>query len=130
MAGADLGVGANLNGGIAFPADNAWNTDISGAPVDANSDNLIASIGLTKGLHPDFGSGLYAGAPISIPYVVVSGTQPNVAINFTAYGSESDSGPYPIPLNAPIEGQEADGSAFGGDRHVIVTNPDTNRLYY
>jgi hypothetical protein len=129
MASADLGVGANLNGGIPFPADNAWNTDISGAPVDPNSDNLIATIGLTKGLHPDFGSGLYAGAPIGIPYVVVAGTQAKVAINFTAYGSESDPGPYPVPANAPIEGQQADGSAFGGDRHVIVIDRDNNRLY-
>src|SRR5262245_2189082 len=32
-----------------FPADNAWNTDISSAPVDANSDNYINSIGRTLG---------------------------------------------------------------------------------
>ena len=129
MASADLGVGANLNGGIPFPADNPWNTDISGAPVDPSSVNLIASIGAAKGLHPDFGSGLYSGAPIGIPYMVVSATRPGVAITFTAYGSESDPGPYPVPPNAPIEGQQADGSAFGGDRHVIVINRDSNRLY-
>ena len=57
MAGADLGDNANLHGAVPFPSDNAWNTDISGSDVDPNSDNLIASIGLTTGLHPDFGSG-------------------------------------------------------------------------
>lgn len=129
MAAADLGPGANLNGAIPFPADNAWNTDISQSPVDPNSDNLIASIGLTTGLHPDFGSGLYDGAPIGIPYVVVSNSQAPVAITFTAYGSESDPGPYPIPANAPIEGQLANGQPFGGDRHVLVINRDSNRLY-
>ena len=129
LSGASLGAGASLNGAIPFPASNAWNTDISGAAVDANSDALIASIGLTRGLHPDFGSGLYEGAPIGIPYVVVSSAQPKVAVTFTDYGDESDSGPYPIPADAPIEGQQANGSAFGGDRHVLVIDRDANRLY-
>ncbi len=127
--GADLGVGASLHGALPFPASNAWNTDISSAPVDANSDALIASIGLTRGLHPDFGAGLYNGAPMGIPYVVVSGSQPKVAITFTAYGDESDPGPYPVPANAPIEGAMADGSVFGGDRHVLVIDRDSHRLY-
>lgn len=129
FSGADLGVGANLNGAIAFLAANAWNQDISGAPVDPNSANLIATIGLAKGLHPDFGSGLYNGAPIGIPYVVVAGSQPKVPITFNAYGDESDPGPYPVPADAPIEGQRADGGAFGGDRHVLVIDRDANRLY-
>jgi hypothetical protein len=129
LAGADLGVGASLRGAVSFPASNAWNTPISNAPVDPNSDALIASIGLTRGLHPDFGAGLYEGAPIGIPYVVVSSTQPKVSIRFTDYGDESDPGPYPVPANAPIEGQQANGSAFGGDRHVLVIDRDTNRLY-
>ena len=129
VSGASLGVGASLNGALPFPASNAWNTDVSGAAVDANSDALIASIGLTRGLHPDFGAGLYEGTPIGIPYVVVSGTQPKVAITFTDYGDESDPGPYPVPANAPIEGQQANGSAFDGDRHVLVIDRDANRLY-
>lgn len=73
LQGAALGEGASLNGAIPFPAGNAWNTDISVAPA---SDTLIASIGATRGLHPDFGAGLWDGAPISIPYVVVGATQP------------------------------------------------------
>lgn len=129
LAAADLGAGASLHGAIPFPASNAWNTDISGAPVDSNSDALIASIGLTRGLHPDFGAGLYDGAPIGIPYVVVAGSQPKVAITFTAYGDESDPGPYPVPADAPIEGALASGAAFGGDRHVLVIDRDTSRLY-
>ncbi|MEO7402042.1 MAG: hypothetical protein ABIU95_00065, partial [Burkholderiales bacterium] len=104
MAGASVGAGASLNGAIPFPASNAWNTSVSGAPLDPNSDNLIASIGLDRGLHPDFGSGFFDGAPIGIPYVVVGGTQSRVRINWTAYGDESDPSPYPIPSNAPIEG--------------------------
>jgi hypothetical protein len=127
FASAALGAGAALNGSIAFPADNAWNTDISGAAVDPNSDNLIASIGLTTGLHPDFGAGLLGGAPIGIPYVVVAGSQAKVSITFTAYGSESDPGPYPVPNDAPVEGGSA--ASNTGDRHVLVIDRDNNRLY-
>ena len=129
LAAANLGAGASLHGAIPFPASNAWNTDISGAAVDSNSDALIASIGLTRGLHPDFGAGLYDGAPIGIPYVVVSGSQPKVAITFTDYGDESDPGPYPVPADAPIEGALASGAPFGGDRNVLVIDRDANRLY-
>lgn len=125
VRGATLGVGAPLNGAVPFPASNDWNADISGLPIDPNSDNLIASIGLTRGLFPDFGAGLWEGAPIGIPYVVVAGTQPRVAVQFTDYGDESDAGPYPIPSNAPIEG----GPSSTGDRHVIVIDRDNNRLY-
>jgi len=122
---AALGVGASLNGALPFPSTNAWNTDVSGAPVDPNSDALIASIGLATGLHPDFGAGLYNGAPIGIPYVVVDGAQARVAMNWTAYGDESDPGPYPVPSNAPVEGAPD----TAGDRHVLVIDRDNNRLY-
>ena len=122
---ASLGSGAALNGALAFPSNNAWNTDVSAAPVDPNSDALIASIGLATGLHPDFGAGLYNGSPIGIPYVVVAGTQPRVAMNWQAYGDESEAGPYPVPPNAPVEGAPD----INGDRHVLVIDRDNNRLY-
>jgi hypothetical protein len=120
----DLGPGASLHGKRPFPSDNPWNQDISTAPVDPNSANLIASIGLNTGLHPDFGT-VYNGAPNGIPYVVVSGAQEGVPINFTAYGDESDPGPYPVPASAPIEG----GPTSTGDRHVLVIDRDNWKLY-
>jgi hypothetical protein len=120
----DLGVGASLHGQRLFPNDNPWNQDISTMPVDANSSNLISSIGLSTGLHADFGT-VFNGAPNGIPYVVVSGSEALAPINFTAYGDESDAGPYPIPANAPIEG----GPSSTGDRHVLVVNRDNWKLY-
>jgi hypothetical protein len=93
------------------------------ASVDPNSDALIASIGLTKGLHPDFGAS-YGGGPFGIPYVVVSGGTPGVSVTFD-YADESDPGAYPIPVSAPIEG----GSSSSGDRHVIVIDRDHWKLY-
>lgn len=120
----DLGPGASLHGKQVFPPDNPWNQDISRLPIDPNSANLIASIGRDDPLHPDFGP-LYHGAPNGIPYIVVAGTQPLVPINFTAYGAESDPGPYPVPRNAPVEG----GPSSTGDRHVLVVDRDRWKLY-
>jgi len=120
-----LGRAASLNGFLPFPADNAWNQDVSTAPVDPNSANYINFIGTTTPLHPDFGAGLYANQTIGIPYVVVSGS-PFVTITYTAYGDESDPGPMPVPKNAPIEGYPNPGN---GDRHVLVLDRDNCWLY-
>lgn len=119
-----LGNGSgDLGGRAIFPADNPWRADVSSAPTDANSDNLIASCGPSTGMHPDFGT-VYAGAPNGIPYVVVHGNQARVPVSFT-YADESDPGPYPIPPYAPIEG----GPQSTGDRHVIVLDADNWKLY-
>jgi hypothetical protein len=121
--GTGLGPNASLEGRRPFPADNPWNTPVDQDPVDPNSDTLIASIGLTRGLHPDFGAS-YNGGPFGIPYIVVGGTTPAVSVTFD-YADESDPGPYSIPADAPIEG----GAASGGDRHVLVIDRDHWKLY-
>lgn len=121
--GGTIEINGDLQGRRIFPANDAWNTAIDTAPVDANSANLIASIGLNTGLHPDFGANL-DGSPFGIPYVLVSGTQAPVNVTFD-YADESDPGPYPIPRSAPIEG----GAGSSGDRHVIVIDRDHWKLY-
>jgi hypothetical protein len=121
-----VGQGASLNGFLPFPSDNLWNKDISSSPVDFNSAAIISYIGPTIGLHPDFGSGLYNGSYMGIPYTVVDSTQPPISVNYTAYGSESDPGPMPIPLTAPIEGYPDPGT---GDRHVLVLDNANCFLY-
>jgi hypothetical protein len=121
-----LGQGANLNGFRPFAGDSPWNTDISSAPVDANSDAIINFIGPSIGLHPDFGAGQYQGSDMGIPYIVVGASQMPVNIVFTAYGDESDPGPMPVPANASIEGDPNPGS---GDRHVLVLDNSTCFLY-
>jgi hypothetical protein len=118
-----LGVGASLGGRRPFPDDDPWNQDVSRLPVDPNSEALIRGIGPGKPLHPDFGT-IYHGAPIGIPYIVVPGTQPRVPVQFQ-YAHESDPGPYPVPLDAPIEG----GPQGQGDRHVLVVDRDRWKLY-
>jgi hypothetical protein len=121
--GPGLGPNASLEGRRPFPSDNPWNTPVDQDPVDPSSDALIASIGLTRGLHPDFGAD-YNGGPFGIPYIVVGGSTPGVGVTFD-YADESDPGPYPIPADAPIEG----GAAAGGDRHVLVIDRDHWDLY-
>ena len=120
----DLGPGASLHGKQLFPPDNPWNQDISNAPVDPNSNRIIAAIGADDRLHPDFGT-VYRGVPNGIPYVVVAGSQAKVSINLISYARESDPGPYPVPRNAPIEG----GPNADGDRHVLVIDRDNWKLY-
>jgi hypothetical protein len=75
-------------------------------------------------MHADFGSGFWNGGPIGIPFVTVAGSQTKYPASFT-YADESDPGPYPVPLNAPIEG----GSASTGDRHAIAVDTDNCILY-
>ena len=119
----ETGAGASLEGRRPFPDDNPWNQDISGLPVDHNSAGLIASIGNSTGLHPDFGT-YWEGAPIGIPYVVVSADQPKIPVSFY-YDDESDAGPYPVPADSPIEG----GSNSSGDRHILIIDKDNWKLY-
>ena len=120
------GQGASLNGFRPFTSANLWNQDISGSPVDTNSDAMINFIGPSIGLHPDFGAGQYQGSDMGIPYVIVGGSQAPVAINFTAYGDESDPGPMPVPATASIEGDPNPGN---GDRHVLVLDNSSCFLY-
>ncbi len=108
-----------------FPADNIWNKNIAALPTHSMSAKYIASIGLGANMHADFGSGLWQGEPIGIPFVHVPAGQPLVPIHFTAYGSESDPGPYPVPVDAPIEG----GPNSSGDRHVLVVDQGRCKLY-
>lgn len=106
-----------------FPANNPWNTDVSGYPVHARSRSYIDSIGRDGHLHPDFGT-FWEGGPIGFPYVVVDSTQARVPMLFE-YADESDPGPYPVPLDAPIEG----GADSTGDRHILVLDKSARKLY-
>ena len=117
---------AQVGGCTVFPASNPWNQRVDTLPVAKNSAELIQSIGLDASMHADFGSGLYDGQTIGIPYVVVSGkATPKSRVSFD-YADESDPGPYPIPRNVPIEGDPHPG---GGDRHSLIVDRDTCTLY-
>jgi len=122
---------ASIGGCQVFPADNAWNRDVSADPVDPASDALLAQMSPGSSLHLDLGTNeQYYG----IPFSVVPETQPLVPITYGTdgadYSSESDPGPMPIPLDAPIEGgSTADPNPTSGDRHVLVVQQGSCILY-
>ena len=111
--------GPFIGGCRVFSTDNAWNIDISKAPLLPRSTQMISFIQAhgADNLHPDFGENPAYG----IPFVVVPQNQALVPISFDAYGDESDPGPYPVPLNAPVES--------GSDRHVLVVRQGTCDLF-
>jgi hypothetical protein len=110
--------GATIAGCPLFPDDNAWQKTISTEPIDPSSTAYITSLGGSGTfLHADFGSDTRFGIPVT----VVPADQKLVKIKFTESPDESDPGPYPIPKSARIEG--------GGDRHVLVVQQDTCKLY-
>ena len=103
-----------------FPASHPYNTDISKYPVHPKSDEYITTIDTMSDrhfLHPDFGGKGQYGMPINI----VGKETPLVPITFTAYGSESDPGPYRIAPDAKVQ--------LGTDRHVVVLDKDACKLY-
>ena len=107
-----------------FPAGNAWSLRVDKLPAAANSTELIQSIGAGTGLHADFGSGLYDGRPIGIPFDVVTKKTPRSRVSFQ-YAGESDRKAYPIPKSVHIEG----GRQSDGDRHALLVDKDACRLY-
>ena len=106
-----------------FPRTNVWNVPVDGLDVAANSATTINTIGLTKGLHMDFGS--YAG--YGIPYQVVTASTPRSTVAFQ-YDDESDHLGYPIPASPLIEGAGPPTST-NGDRHILMVDRDACRLY-
>jgi hypothetical protein len=106
-----------------LPNQAAWNQDVSRAPRDPRSAAYIAYINAHGGdrLHPDFGS----PRPYGFPFAVVGPGQRRLPIHYTAYGDESDPGPFPVPAGAPVEG----GNRSDGDRHVLVVDRAGCRLY-
>jgi hypothetical protein len=117
--GGGPGAAPTVGGCPVFPPGDPWNQDISALPVDPRSDRYVASISAAgdRFLHADFGG----GGAYGIPFSVVPQSQPAVPISFTSYGAESDPGPYPIPLDAPVEG--------GSDRHVLAVRQGECKLY-
>jgi hypothetical protein len=103
-----------------FPKNNPWNRRVDKLPVAANSAAVVASIGVDTGLHADFGSGLWDGSPIGIPFDVVTRKTPRSRVTFE-YSDESDHVGYPIPKRVHIEG--------GSDHHALLLDKTACRLY-
>jgi hypothetical protein len=112
--GTRLGFGCTV-----LPATNVWNRRVDTLPVRADSATLINRMGVSRYLHPDFGS--YAG--YGIPINTVGALTPRSTVKFT-WPAESDTGPYPIPATPKIEGNGAP-----GDRHLLMVDMQACKLW-
>ena len=115
---------AKVGGCRLLPRDFPTNQRVDRLLVAADSSAIVSSIGLDDAVHPDFGSGLYEGRPIGIPYDVVSKRTARGRVRF-GYAAESDKVRYPIPHGVHIEG----GRDADGDRHALLVDRDACRLY-
>ena len=108
-----------------FPANSWWHADVSKLPVHARSAQWMARMSSGQNLHPDFGPSYGAQlVPYGIPISVVGSAHPKVQVQFD-YAGESDRGPYPLGAGVKVEG----GQWTSGDRHTVVVDRDTCRLY-
>ena len=120
-----------------FPPDNPWNQIVADWPLHPNSKNIIASIGTGKPLrcNPD------------MAYILIPPDQKRLPVRVAPYAAESDSGPFPVPDNTPVEGWpvgfqreprfqsltlddvQRDKLNLNGDQHASIIDP-VNRMLY
>jgi hypothetical protein len=107
-----------------FTSDDAWNADVSAAPVDASWTSKLATLVGAAMIHPDFGPGF------GIPFNVVPASQPALPVTFDGYADESDPGPYPFPdvSVARVEGTD-DPRSCDGDCHLLAIQQGSCMLY-
>jgi hypothetical protein len=115
---------ATIAGCPLFPADFSTNQRVDGLPVAPDSAAIVRSVGVDGALKADFGSGLWEGGPIGIPYDVVTRRTKRSRVRFE-YADESDRVGYPIPRGVHIEG----GRDADGDRHALLVDRDRCRLF-
>lgn len=108
-----------------FPADDAWNTDVSAASADATWTANVQALAAGVNIHPDFGGQGAYGIPVNF----VPKSQPMAPVTFDSYADESDPGPYPFPgpNDVHIEGHTP--MACDGDCHLLVVQEGTCMLY-
>ena len=115
---------ATIAGCPLFPASWSTNQRVDALPVAPDSSAIVRSIGLDRSLKADFGSGLWEGGPIGIPYDVVNRRTKRTRVRF-GYAGESDRVRYPIPRDVRIEG----GPGGDGDRHALLVDRNRCKLF-
>jgi hypothetical protein len=133
-----------------FPANNAWNRDISAAEVDPDSDKYLKYMAANPAVSAAWNLRLDLGSTeefYGIPWALVPQAQPLVALAYGVgsganwmndpdpgeledYGDESDPGPFPFPPDIHIEGgSAADPDPNDGDRHAIAIRQGDCKLF-
>ncbi len=108
-----------------FLPNSWWHADVSKLPKHSLSGQWMLHMSPTRKLHPDFGPSFgEQPVPYGIPITVVGNSHPTVSVRFD-YSSESDHVGYPLGADTKVEG----GQYKSGDRHTVIVNRDTCRLY-
>lgn len=107
-----------------FPATSWWHADVRNLPVAQRSRAWLSHMSTDRDLHPDFGPSYGDGPDYGMPVTVVGADHPKVHVTFD-YADESDQVRYPLGRDTRIEG----GRGSSGDRHAIVVDKSTCRLY-
>lgn len=111
--------------GAYFPAGSPWYTRIDSAPVDADSDEIIA--GLT-----DVGWGV-GDFQIDWSFEILeadAGTPRRTFVpNGNFYDPDCDQVPVPVPADGNLEGEDGYACESGGDCHLVVAEWDERKLY-
>lgn len=106
---------------ISIMPNSPWHQRVDDWPVHPRSAEIVAAaipvVPNLPRLQNDFGPSADLGG--GIPYSAGSGNPP-VPITVD-YPTESDPGPFPIPLGAPFEA--------GSDKHLIYLDRDTNKIH-
>jgi len=108
------------------PKDSPWRWDVSRLPLAKNSKQMIRAVSAEGGMR----------ACWEMAFVIVPADQKKIPVRITRYPRESDPGPYPVPSIMPVQGWPMYGGDLPnaqrngtGDRHAIVLNPWSEKLY-
>ena len=118
--------GGGLVTGRYFPEGSTWYQDISAAPLDGESDAVIAWLESQGG----FGLG-HMQIDFSIEVVQADENTPFRAFEPTEdwYDPDCDLDDVPVPPNGALEGESGYECENDGDCHLVVVDPANDRLY-
>lgn len=109
-----------------FPRQAVWYQDVSVAPVDAQSSQVINWLATNGG----WGLGRMQ-IDFSIEVLTADAGTPLKTFTPTGdfYSPDCDNAPVPVPAGGAIEGESGYQCVSDGDCHLIVVYPPTQKLY-
>ena len=119
------GTGSSSEGGL-FQATNPWNTAVDADPASASSAAITGWLAANGG----WGDGTMR-IDFSINLLTASASTPLLPFtpNGNFYTPDCDQVPFPVPAVGAVEGETGYTCTQGGDCHLLVVYPPTNKLY-
>jgi serine/threonine-protein kinase len=111
--------------GQLFPPGAPWNTEISDAPLDSESDAIIDY------LDANHNTGTRFQIDFGFRVLHAAAGEPHKAFtpNDDFYEGDCDPAPMPVPSGGGIEGEDGYACESDGDCHLIVVSESECRLY-